>query len=60
MFGLAVAWQMFVWWRCWHYMKRSAKKSGQMYEKSGRYKLPPEYSDSEDAFMARERKKRRS
>ncbi len=56
--ALAGIWQTYVFWRFWHHLKRDGLKAGRLYEKQGRYKLPPEYADSEDALMADERRKK--
>lgn len=54
----ATAWTLFTLWRAWLYMKEGALQSGKQYEREGRYKLPPEYADSEDAFQAAERRRK--
>ncbi|MBP6556487.1 MAG: hypothetical protein KA233_12490 [Novosphingobium sp.] len=54
----ASVWTAFIFYRCWLLMKEESLKSGQLYERLWRYKLPPEYADSEDAWTAAERRKR--
>jgi len=55
----AFVWCVFIAWRWWIVMKSAAITSGRNYERSGRYKLPPEYADSEDALMVEQRRKER-
>lgn len=54
--AVSIVWLTFALWRFYHYVMRIGRKSGRDYEKKDRYKLPPEYSDSEDALMAAERR----
>ena len=53
----AITWLIFVGWRIFHSLKRQGLKGGREYERRGRYRLPPEYAESEDALLAAKRRK---
>jgi hypothetical protein len=46
----------FVFWRQVRILKAKSIKSGRYYERKGRYALPAEYRDSEDALLASRRR----
>jgi hypothetical protein len=58
--AFAASWILFIGTRFWKYVRGSAVESGKQYENDWRYKLPPEYADSEDAWAAAERRRNSS
>jgi hypothetical protein len=56
--AIAAAWASFVTWRALIALKVYGRASGRVYERRTRYKLPPEYVDSEDALLSAERRRR--
>jgi hypothetical protein len=55
---LSFAAEIFVIWRASRLARATFRRSGRMYERSGRYALPPEYADSEDAYLASRRRRK--
>lgn len=53
-----IALQLFNFWRAYRMDKAKRYWGGRDYERRGRYDLPPEYHDSEDALLAARRRKR--
>jgi len=59
-FPISAAIFTFIAWRQVRMLKARAIKSGRYYERKARYELPPEYSNSEDAFLAKRRNAQRN
>lgn len=48
----------FIFWRQVRILKARSIKSGRYYERNARFSLPPEFATSEDALLAKRRRKR--
>lgn len=50
--AVAALWVGFVLWRVWRFLRAEAMKSDRIYDRSGKYQLPPEYAQTESATKA--------
>ncbi|MFA5970264.1 MAG: hypothetical protein WC816_13600 [Sphingomonas sp.] len=48
-------WFGFVGWRAWALIRQAAAQADRLYDRKGKYSLPPEYADTESATKARQR-----
>ena len=55
--SLDVIWFAFVATRAWRLFRVSAERSDRLYDRSGKYALPPEYAETESATSARRKPK---
>lgn len=53
--AIGAPWLAFVTWRMTRVMRARNLKSARYFERSGRYALPPEYSEAEDVQLAKRR-----
>lgn len=53
-------WFSYVGWRAWLLFRQAAARGDRLYDRKGKYALPPEYADTESATKARERRRKGS
>jgi hypothetical protein len=56
-FAFDAIWFALVGWRAWRLFRQFAERNDRLYDRSGKYVLPPEYADTESATKARRRSK---
>ena len=54
-----IAWNVFVLWRMWLYLKEESASADAHYDDAGKFRLSKEYHDTESATAARKRRRRR-